>query len=574
MESKSNWDSGFITHELKVVLTDDESGLTHEEVFRVFDIDDYESLATDAIGLAEWYRDNGETEEDREMFDTAIQLVSFYNLAPSVDRRRHRTVDVQQMGRYESFRELMELSGVRGRNQLGKLLNSPGAKLKETRELFEIAAFHESSIEIPVTPEAYESFRDNLLEEMANIREDLTKQAEAVARDELRTRLNDPSVDEKGRKKASRLLKTDDMFEAFPGLYDAWDKVESMLIREAIKIENDRSAPFEEVVAMADETLAAVAGRVHSDRDVVYQDEAEQVIKKELDTKSAAACLTQAIAISRVHPDALEGEVLELFEQALDSCDPVELWDALTWIRENLVNRNECVRLLLREAEWVLHFLLELALHNRYVTMRAHMTVPERRLFQFLYRRSPSFNGRIPGVDEIGRSFILGIDEQNVETLLEVIGFRGSPKQREELQHRWKSYLHLYPFWCDLMQFDDRESKRRVRETQFTPAIESELVAEVSTVDIPQLPRGLVDASIDSVEQLAVRYCTEIQRKYLVLAFVNQLSQTEIATKFGVSQQAVSKAISSGMGRIRDGLIKDEMIELPEDAKLHPNHPK
>lgn len=389
--------------------------------------------------------------------------------------------------------------------------------------------------------------------------------ADETTRKELRKRLADPAASVDAKQDARRILASDDVFEECPGLYDAWDRIETMLMKEAIKIEERRSEPFEGLVAEADAILSEVAIICDEEDSIVARAESDRIICETLNITDAIDCLRRVIHVGKEHPNALEQESSELLADAIRSRDPLELWDGLTWVRENLINRNECIRLLMREAEMVLHFLLELALQERYVKMRPHMSRAERRLFQFMHRRSPELNGRIPAIDEIGRSFVIGLDAENAELFLEVIGYGGTPEKNRELSHRWKSYLRLYPFWCELMQFDDREEKRRRSTHYITPNHEYGL-ADTSNAHDPhvRLPRS----SVDSVDSLAQRYCTDTQQRYLLLAFVDRQSHTEIAERFGVSQQAVSKSIGLAMKRIREGLVADRLVELAGNHRL------
>ncbi|MEL6109115.1 MAG: hypothetical protein AAFU85_24170 [Planctomycetota bacterium] len=78
---------GFDVHQLDVVMVDDE-GMQRDEILRIFDVDDYETLVQEAIYLADWFREHGANDEERDLYDVAVQLVTFYNMAPSIDRRR------------------------------------------------------------------------------------------------------------------------------------------------------------------------------------------------------------------------------------------------------------------------------------------------------------------------------------------------------------------------------------------------------------------------------------------------------------------------------------------------------
>jgi hypothetical protein len=558
--------AGFDVHQLEVLLSDDD-GSECEEVLRILEVEDYGKLGSEAIKLANWFRDNG-SEEEREVFDKAIQLATFYEMYPKMDRRRGRSVDLRQMQKYDSLRQMLEASDGQEDSLVARLLRSSGDMIGETSELFEVATFEYPKIQIPFDRVAYETFRDNLLEEMIGIRKELTEMAEKTVRAEMEEKVADPNATPEAKQEAQRILESDDVFESCPSLYDAWDKIETMLLRTALEIEKCRSAPYVSVAKSADDLLAEVASCCHATHATVSHVEAENAIRSTLDIAEAIHCLTETIRLSEQHPESLEPESCRLFAEAIRSRNPLELHDALTWIRENLVNRNECMRLLVREAESALHFLLELALQERYVGIRSRLSVAERRLYRFMYRRSPHLNGRIPQADEIGRSFVVGLDVEHAELFLKVIAYRGTPDHVRELEMRWKSYLRLYPFWCELMRFDDREEKRRQKTRYVTSRHEDDLIASpMSDEHEIRLPRDLVDASVESVEALATKYCTDKQRKYIMLAYIDDKTHKDIASIHGVTQQAVSKSIARGLQKIREGIMCDGAIVLATDYR-------
>lgn len=365
-------------------------------------------------------------------------------------------------------------------------------------------------------------------------------------------------------------MDAEDVFEVCPELYDAWDEIEQMLMKTALRIETDRTLPFEHLLLPASQILANItelsaSENMQSDGPTEIADDQ---LRRFLDVDSAVEVVQRIIDVESRNPDSLGEQAQKLMIEAVERKDPLDLWEALEWFCENMVNRNECIRLLAREAEWILHILLELALIERYVEIRPELSQAERRLFHFMYRRSPWFNGRIPALDQIGTGFLFGLDDEHASLVIGVAGYRGDADQRNELETRWKAFIGLYPFWLELLRSQDSERKSRRRSEAMTPEIEDNLGCDDprELVDM-HLPRELVDASIESVQILAEQYCTASQRPVIIGRFVDRKTQDELAIEFGVSQQAISRTLKSGLDRIRKGLFQDQKLESANDRQ-------
>jgi hypothetical protein len=154
------------------------------------------------------------------------------------------------------------------------------------------------------------------------------------------------------------------------------------------------------------------------------------------------------------------------FWSAYLSDNILEKWSMICWITAHLINRNECIRLLQREAESVYHGILDYAFKEIYHKIRRHMTVPERRVYALLYFRLPIFNGNVAVVNPIIMSFFADMDDQTQALILLVLVSKrrewgGEKDLDKELERRWRAYLKFYPYWLEITQDEDRQAKRQ-----------------------------------------------------------------------------------------------------------------
>jgi predicted transcriptional regulator len=63
------------------------------------------------------------------------------------------------------------------------------------------------------------------------------------------------------------------------------------------------------------------------------------------------------------------------------------------------------------------------------------------------------------------------------------------------------------------------------------------------------------------LEDWASKYCTSKQAAHVVRKIRDEKTETEIAEEEGITQQAVSKSIRAAYKRIREGLIRDGVLE-------------
>jgi DNA-directed RNA polymerase specialized sigma24 family protein len=214
------------------------------------------------------------------------------------------------------------------------------------------------------------------------------------------------------------------------------------------------------------------------------------------------------------------------------------------------------------------------------------MTVPERRAYALLYFRQPIFNDHVAATNPVIMSFFTNMDAETQTLILLVLVFRmrewgGEKNLDKELERRWRAYLRFYPYWLEIIQDEEREAKRQQgaqRKTLslshpiFTDEDGNELRLEDVIADPKSKPANFLQAVIleggAMLEDWAKMYCTPKQATHVVGRFREAKTETEIAKEEGISQQAVSKSIRAACKRIREGLIRDGVLEAGETLRL------
>ena len=412
---------GFDAIELEPTITDDD-GQSRRESLRLLIVTDLENLIQEAIEIARWHADHG-TPENQKFFDFCIQMLPYVGACDKIDPVNERRFDAKSFNHSPDFREMMRMTNSRHLPQSERLKRFVTDDHRFDQNSFEEARYQTPEIIMPFDEARYVAFRDNLLDEMVGVRAELEKSATDTVRAEAHGWLRDPMAPKKSKKKAKEILDAEDVFEVCPELYDAWDEIEQMLMKTALRIETERTLPFEHLLRPASQILADVtelSASENSQNDDPVEIADEQ-LHRFLDVDSAVEVVQRIIDVESDHPESMGDQAQKLMIEAVQSRSPDELWEALEWFCENMVNRNECIRLLAREAEWILHILLELALIERYVEIRPELSRAERRLFHFMYRRSPWFNDRIPALDQIGTGFLFGLDDEHASLVLSLI---------------------------------------------------------------------------------------------------------------------------------------------------------
>jgi len=144
----------------------------------------------------------------------------------------------------------------------------------------------------------------------------------------------------------------------------------------------------------------------------------------------------------------------------------------------------------------------------------------------------------------------------------------------KELERRWRAYLRFYPYWVETIQNDDRQAKRQQTIQKWTLSLHhpdpddkggKKLTLEERLPDPKTNPANLLQAIIPEsgamLENWAKKYCTPKQAAHVIRRFRDEKTQEEIAKEEGIRQQAVSKSILGACQRIREGLIRDGILE-------------
>jgi hypothetical protein len=214
-----------------------------------------------------------------------------------------------------------------------------------------------------------------------------------------------------------------------------------------------------------------------------------------------------------------------------------------------------------------------------YRKIRHRLSHLERRIFKILYLRQPIFGYQIAAMNPVIMSFLTGMDDDTqILTLLVLILKRrhcdDNQELDKELERRWRAYLRFYPYWVEITRAENSESKREKTIRSKTFSLERPICVgtdgeELSHRDTvadprsapPDLLQAFVNDSRGKIAEWAKRYCTPTQARHIT-RFAAAETETKIAEDEGISQPAVSKSIRAAVKRMREGLVRDGILEV------------
>ena len=551
-----------------------------------------------STGLANFLNDVKAEDEGEAAW--VVAMLDLYVHHGQIDPHRTRRFSMETFQRCKVLRKHAKMVGAGERVEAGDLIKLSGAEKVAPPDLLHRAIYRRPDIRIDLSREDYTEFRDMLLGELLTLRadlEDLKEQAVQKARSSI---LADGSLSEADR--AVALSKLEEVAakvgeDEIPKLYGEFMRRVS---KDAMKAEQANSAKFTDVVEESRRLLVDVRRRASTrslDEDLGGEGEAGKayadVIRENLDADEAKAVLWKTIVryeevygIKPIRnaelieiPEDEEGDDQASIEEgevpgndgavapermdqyigfwmAYASHDAIDKWNSLVWISTQLVNRNECVRLAVREAEDVYHGVQEKVFLRIYRGIRGRLTREERRAFLLLHTRLPALGGRIASLDTVVTSFFTGMDHVTQALAVLVLVFRvrewEGERLDEELERRWRAYLRLYPIWFELVRWDDRErwQQREHREVLFSDPDALDKRHEEDPVLKALMEEG------EDVASWAAKYCDPEETRCVVRHFVDGWSQERIAREEKITQQAVSKRLQKALDKIRRGLVR------------------
>jgi hypothetical protein len=448
------------------------------------------------------------TGDEHDFFQWVIRMLRFYFIYPELDPHRTRRFNLKTLDHSETLQELATYTGTKRLAKPERLITFMGETTAPTSRLLLDAMYIRPDLSIPLSRPDYVTFQEQCLSEMMVVSE----QVEGMKRDaieQLRRGIeSDPTLSADQRSQQLETLASLLAGEAGAELREICQDVERLLLKEALKLEDKQSVRFADLVQEA-RRLQEPIGREVAEKQIerLAEDgvsltpEYASCIQERLDTSAVDRLLWQAILrFEEVYgleplrdielvdlPEDLDEIVLaEDIEAQIDqalSQEPafeeylgfwsaylsdniLEKWAMICWITAHLVNRNECLRLLQREAESVYHSVLEYAFKEIYRKIRRHMTVPERRAYALLYFRQPIFNYHVAVMNPSIMSFFNDMDSETQMLILLVLVFKvhewgGEKDLDKELERRWRAYLRFYPYWLDTIHYEDQQAKRQ-----------------------------------------------------------------------------------------------------------------
>lgn len=142
----------------------------------------------------------------------------------------------------------------------------------------------------------------------------------------------------------------------------------------------------------------------------------------------------------------------------------------------------------------------------------------------------------------------------------------------KELERRWCAYLRFYPYWLDILREDDRERQRRQTAATRTLSLDQSVGRSrergISGIELQKdyrnphanLLEALIASSQGTLADWAAAYCTETQARH-ILRVAGGDTKTKIADDEAITQPAVSKSLKAALKRIREGLLRDGVLE-------------
>ncbi len=575
------------------------------------------------------------SDEEQDFYRWVLNMVGFHNICPDIDRQRRRRFDIRTLATSATFCELASMTRMTGTSKGARLIRFAGLTAAATTRLLQEAIYVEPDLQVPIAGKHYIEFREQILSEMCWVSEKVDDLGRKALQDMREKVTSDGQLSAKKRNKALAKLKAMEEGNDAPELVDGWKRAMQLVMKKALEMENEGAAEFSGLVEKARGLQEAVAKEVEARRMEMLAEDGEALseayadcIVKNFDVTAADALLDEAIdcyrrvheippaelvdvsewplatedlAVSEAGQDEVapfpaagasaEDENSDLpvawqqyagFVFARNSDDVFQKWYMVGWITTNLINRNECIRLLKREAEGVYHGVLDYGFKLVYRKIRHRLTYTERRIFKLMYFRQPMFGFHVAAMNPVILSFFTGMDDETQLLLLLVLVLKrkesgGEKGLDRELERRWRAYLRFYPYWLEIIRSEDRVAKQQRAIKSKTLSLESPIGLDENGKEFTgrdiladhrnkpvDLLQALVVSSQGRLAEWATKYCTVIQARH-VTRFAAGTSETKIAEDEGISQPAVSKSIRAAMNRIKKGLVRDGVLKSDAD---------
>ncbi|HYT89878.1 MAG TPA: hypothetical protein VEL76_14325 [Gemmataceae bacterium] len=566
--------------------------------------------------------------EEQEFYTWVLMMLAFHLLCPELDQMRRRRFNVKTLRTSETLRELAQTTRTKGHTYPERLLRFAGVSAVPTTRLLQEAIYVRPDLALPLSEKHYLEFRDQFFSEIQRISAKVERIGQEAVRDLRRKLESDDTWPPEKRVEALQRLQVMEQEPSSPERLAGWQKAMRFLVEKALEIETETAGRFADLVEQARTLQEPVSREVeHSGLRMLaedgesFTDEYADCICRNFKIEAADSLLDQLIArymevfqipqcqlvtvpddfpvgaedclaqqeLTPNDPDSnpafdeegdlpVEWQQYASFLAARDSEDVFEKWYTVGWILTNLVNRNECIRLLQREAESVDQGVLDYAFKLVYRKIRHRLTYLERRVFKLMYFRQPIFGYRIAAMDPVILSFVTGMDDETqLLTFLVLVLKRRQLETGDdlagELERRWRAFLRFYPYWLMIVQDEDCQRKRGQTIQTKTLYLDAPGPANKNgdwqtLKDRLPDPKGrpadvlqaFVSESGGRLAEWAARYCSEAQARYIT-RYAAGVTEIQIARECGVSQPAVSKGIRVACQRIRDGLRQDGLLE-------------
>ena len=558
--------------------------------------------------------------EEKEFYCWVIQMLWFEYIFPELDERRTRPFYISSLDWVKTiywtdkfrwsktFRSMAEMTKTEGLSSVQRLKEFAKREIGPTVPLLRKAIFKQPEIDIPFSEEVYVLFREQVLREILNVMLKLKDQKREGVRELKRRIRSNKKMSRAGRQRVLAKVRAVENGQDDNFVQQVSKEFLHHLFSKSQEMEAEFATQFTDLVERARELQEPVAKELErrgiemlSEDGEGFIPEAAECIKQQFDKAAVDALLDDLILRyekvcmipSREAVEDIDEEIASFpgglpfgpqfylgLVRTRETGDILEKWNALGWVSVELVNRNECVRRLCREAEAVWLGVLEFGFKQVYRKISGLLSIPDRRAYALMYFRQPIFDYGIAAFDPVIMSFFNGMDKETramiiMRMVFKVDGWDGMKAIGKELEERWRAYLWIYPFWVVILETDEEEHQQEKRELKKT-RLPSELIRgqEGETITVGEVVADIKGESDNLLQNLVLeerrglmeewmgKHCTRKQVAHILKRYRDGKTEVAIAEEEGVSHQAVSKSINTAIRSIREGLKREGKFEL------------
>jgi len=527
-------------------------------------------------------------DDEKNPHRAALLLLRLGALMKSEDTHVYRRFELTSLRKYDAFRDIRPAypdEPIASSQLLNRIAVPPDIP---TEKLVEEALFGCPKDKLPFSQVHYEVFRSEVLSEFFRFAMDLNSARRNETPDGLRSTSPPSEAGPRASKSAHSMhpqendsIPVADAVDVASGLI-AYDRLIAESFAPIVPQARDhyefvfRSLVNRGIDATVEKPLENYPPEyVAGVADALDQHLVEEMAEQILQVLEAVATLIRSSG-DRFSDLSLKklSQSRAYVELARQSSDSMDKWCLLVWVLTQLVNKDACWRLLLREADEVFHSLLDWSYRQIYKALKPLLSASERRAFRLMCFQQSFTGNRVIAAEPALLSFYTRQTEEikslTLLRLVHRIETGDSEDSRARLCNLWRSYLKLYPTWLIIRQTSQAEAKRRVtiynRESRGGDDLSLRFSEDDSTDTGLPITMGMIEHWIEL-------YCTPEQSAFLRRHYLACKTQAEIARDVGVSQTWISRMLHDARKQVQEGLanrpIKYSFSNGRIDIRMH-----